>query len=116
MTAFGGVILVCSTTGNGDPPDSADRFYRKLRRRRDPVNLEGVNFAVLALGDTNYDKFCHCGKIINSKMLEHGASAFHELGCADEAMGLETVVDPWRDGLLAALVTLKSQYGGRSGE
>ena len=51
------VVIVCSTTGNGDPPDNAERFWRYIRRRRDPPNLNGMKFTVLALGDTNYDRF-----------------------------------------------------------
>lgn len=42
-------------------PAPCARFYRKLRRRTNkPDMLEGVRFAVLGLGDTNYSQFW-CG-------------------------------------------------------
>lgn len=31
------LVLVCSTTGAGDPPDNAQLFYRKLRRKKQKV-------------------------------------------------------------------------------
>jgi len=32
------VIIVCSTTGNGDAPESADYFWRKVKNRKQPKN------------------------------------------------------------------------------
>ena len=52
------VVYVVSTTGNGDPPDNADKLWRYLRRRTQPKDLLArQKFAVLGLGDSNYDKF-----------------------------------------------------------
>ena len=63
------VIILCSTTGAGDPPDNADRFWRAIRKRSmAETAFEGVKFSVLALGDTNYDKFCQAGKRINKRL------------------------------------------------
>lgn len=52
------VIVVCSTTGNGDPPDNAGKFWRFVKRRTQPTDLLAkLRFTVLGLGDTNYDRF-----------------------------------------------------------
>jgi len=94
------VVIVCSTTGNGDPPNNADRFWRWLRRRTHDSDLfRGMRFAVLALGDTNYDKWCHAGRNIAKRMLELSAEQFYITGCTDEQVGLESVVEPWIEGL-----------------
>ena len=51
-------IIVVSTTGNGDPPDNAQMFWRHIRRPAQPKDyLANVYFAVLGLGDSNYTKF-----------------------------------------------------------
>jgi sulfite reductase alpha subunit-like flavoprotein len=52
------VIIVCSTTGNGEPPDNAGKFWRFVKRRTQPKDmLANLAFTVLGLGDTNYDRF-----------------------------------------------------------
>ncbi|GLD92694.1 hypothetical protein PINS_up001273 [Pythium insidiosum] len=97
------VVVVCSTTGNGDPPDNAAKLWRFLKRRTQPKDLlQHVVFTVLGLGDTNYDKFCYMGKSIDKRMTELGAQRFYDMCAADEAMGLEDSVEPWLDGLWGA--------------
>lgn len=52
------LVCVVSTTGNGDQPDNSDRFWRFIRRRTQPTDLlTNLRFGLLALGDTNYNKF-----------------------------------------------------------
>ena len=52
------VIIIVSTTGNGDPPENASKFWRKIRRRTQKSDLcSSIRFTILGLGDTNYDKF-----------------------------------------------------------
>ena len=92
-----GVIVVSSTTGNGDAPENAGRFARYIKRKStvDIMPFRHCAFAVLGLGDTNYDKFCAVGKLADKKMLELGGTRAKALGLADEATGLEDVVEPW---------------------
>ncbi|XP_046851855.1 methionine synthase reductase-like isoform X2 [Xenia sp. Carnegie-2017] len=56
-----------------------------------------------SLGDTNYTNFCNCSKNLNSRLLELGATHFYPPGFADDAVGLELVVEPWIEGLWPAL-------------
>lgn len=97
-----GVILVASTTGNGDAPENAGRFMRYIKRKQtiEAQPFRHVQYAVLGLGDTNYDQFCNTGKTIDKKLAELGGKRAMPLACADEATGLEDVVEPWVDSVL----------------
>jgi len=55
------VIIVCSTWGEGEQPDNAEELW-KFANSEAASRLEGVHFAVCALGDTSYELFCESGK------------------------------------------------------
>ncbi len=91
------LIVVCSTTGNGDAPENADSWWRGVKLRSAAKDLfNGIDFVVLGLGDTNYDKFCHMGKSIDKRLGELGGTRKMPLTCADEATNLEETVERWR--------------------
>ena len=66
------VIVVSSTTGNGDPPHNAQAFYTHLSE--DEPDLSATRFAVLALGNSNYPNFAQCGKDFDNLLAERGSS------------------------------------------
>ncbi len=55
------VIVVCSTWGEGEQPDNAEELWT-FANSESASRLEGVSFAVCALGDTSYEFFCESGK------------------------------------------------------
>uniref|UniRef100_A0A8C1YTW4 Methionine synthase reductase n=1 Tax=Cyprinus carpio TaxID=7962 RepID=A0A8C1YTW4_CYPCA len=98
------VVFVVSTTGDGDPPDTAQKFVRKIKNKSLPHHhFSHLRYALLALGDTNYANFCNGGKTIDSRLQQLGAKHFYATGHADDGTGLEVVVDPWIEGLWDAL-------------
>lgn len=98
------VVFVVSTTGEGDPPDTMCKFMRRLKKKTLPGNhLENCRYALLALGDTNYTNFCNNGKALDKRLLQLGARQIYDTGYADDAVGLELVVEPWIEGLWPAL-------------
>uniref|UniRef100_A0A4W4DU58 Methionine synthase reductase n=1 Tax=Electrophorus electricus TaxID=8005 RepID=A0A4W4DU58_ELEEL len=100
----GPVVFIVSTTGDGEPPDTALRFVRKIKNRSlTGDHFSHLRYALLALGDTNYANFCNCGKTIDRRLQELGAKHFYATGLADDGTGLEVVVDPWIEGLWEAL-------------
>jgi sulfite reductase (NADPH) flavoprotein alpha-component len=61
------LIVIAATWGEGDPPSRAARGYNDLMS--DPtLRLDGVQFAVLALGDTAYVEFCAIGKALDARL------------------------------------------------
>ncbi|KAJ1979242.1 hypothetical protein H4R34_002910 [Dimargaris verticillata] len=100
FTAEDVYVFVVSTTGDGDPPDNATKFWRYLRRlAKKGADWSHVRYALLGLGDTNYDNFCNGGRRLDQKLQEIHAQTFYPRGLADDATGLEEVVEPWCQGL-----------------
>jgi sulfite reductase (NADPH) flavoprotein alpha-component len=71
------LLVIVSTWGDGDPPDSAARFHTALMAESAP-RLKHLRFAVCALGDTSYEKFCQCGKDFDRRLAELGGRRLTE--------------------------------------
>lgn len=98
------LVVVVSTTGTGDPPDTAHKFVKKIQDKTLPGDFFAhLRYGLLGLGDSEYTYFCNGGKVIDKRLQELGAQHFYDTGHADDCVGLELVVEPWIDGLWAAL-------------
>lgn len=68
----GNLLVITSTWGEGEAPARAVPFLNALLAE-DAPRLETVNFAVLALGDRAYAKFCETGHQIDARLEALGA-------------------------------------------
>ncbi|HEX5957603.1 MAG TPA: flavodoxin domain-containing protein, partial [Hyphomicrobiaceae bacterium] len=66
------LLVVTSTHGEGDPPQTAVGFFEFLEGRKAP-QLPHVRFAVLALGDSTYERYCEAGKRVDRRLEALGA-------------------------------------------
>ncbi|WP_445324098.1 flavodoxin domain-containing protein [Pseudomonas sp. CBC3] len=77
------VLFILSTYGEGEAPDNAARFERRLLH--DALDLSSLEFAVLALGDRQYTHFCGFGQRIDTRLRELGALSLFDRLEADRA-------------------------------
>jgi len=94
------IAIVTSTYGDGEMPDNAQAFWNFLASEMAP-KLETVEFSVLALGDTNYAKFCQAGKEFDRRLEELGAKRVHDRIDCD--VDYEEKSKLWFDGLMKAM-------------
>lgn len=64
-------LFVVSTTGEGDAPDTAVGFARRVMRGA--VDLHGLSYGVLSLGDRSYAHYCAFGSALDGWLHRHGA-------------------------------------------
>jgi len=67
------LMIVTSTTGDGEVPDNAITFWENLSNLSE-LNISNLKYGVLALGDSSHYDFCNAGKIIDEKLKELGAN------------------------------------------
>jgi sulfite reductase (NADPH) flavoprotein alpha-component len=67
------LLIISSTHGEGDPPQSALGFFEFLEGRKAP-KLAQIRYAVLALGDSTYEFYCEAGKRIDRRLEALGAT------------------------------------------
>jgi len=97
------VLVITSTYGDGDPPDNAKPFWERIRNGTAPT-IADLQYAVLALGDSSYPKFCAFGKAVDERLEAMGGKRAHaRLDCD---VDFET---PFKSWIITALQALAGQ-------
>jgi sulfite reductase (NADPH) flavoprotein alpha-component len=75
------LIVIAATWGEGEPPGRAACAYNELMGEGAP-RLDGIEFGVLALGDTAYAEFCAAGRKIDERLAALGGKrAIERVDC-----------------------------------
>jgi len=77
LARTGRALFIASTTGEGDPPDPALAFVRDVMAG--DASLDGLHYAVLALGDRSYAHYCGFGHQLDQWLRGSGASPLFDL-------------------------------------
>lgn len=87
------VLVVTSTTGQGELPESIAPLYEGIRDMYQPH----LRYGVIALGDSSYEHFCGGGKKFDALLQEQGAQRIGEMLMIDAAEDPEpeSVSNPW---------------------
>ena len=94
------LVVIAATWGEGEPPGRAARVYNELMGEGAP-RLDGVEFGVLALGDTAYAEFCAIGKRIDERLEALGGKRVADRVDCD--LDFAAPAAQWVDGTLKAL-------------
>lgn len=86
--------IVCSTHGDGDPPEPAAPFFDALSSEQAP-QLKGLKYAVLALGDSTYEQFCTAGLNLDRRLAELGAERLQP--CIECDVDYKGAAEAWVD-------------------
>eukprot|EP00820_Chromera_velia_P016650 Cvel_6332.t1-p1 / transcript=Cvel_6332.t1 / gene=Cvel_6332 / organism=Chromera_velia_CCMP2878 / gene_product=Sulfite reductase [NADPH] subunit beta, putative / transcript_product=Sulfite reductase [NADPH] subunit beta, putative / location=Cvel_scaffold307:57133-62682(-) / protein_length=954 / sequence_SO=supercontig / SO=protein_coding / is_pseudo=false len=113
------VFMVC-TAGQGEFPGNAKKLWTSLTELDSARCLEGMNFAVFALGDRHYwpdpQFFCKSGRDLDERLAYLGASRLVDVGLGDDqdTDKYEEGYGKWEPGLWEALGLVKE--GGAAEE
>ncbi|HEY8961470.1 MAG TPA: flavodoxin domain-containing protein [Luteolibacter sp.] len=101
LVSMKSVAILTSTYGDGEPPDNAAALHSAIMAAEGNI-LEGVQFSVFALGDSNYPAFCQCGKDFDAKLETLGAKRLAPR--VDGDSDFDAPFATWSESLLGSLV------------
>ncbi|MGF1739237.1 FMN-binding protein MioC [Photobacterium satsumensis] len=97
-------LVVCSTHGAGEYPDNFQPFAEQLLNQK--PDLTALRYAVIGLGDSNYDTFCAAARKIDQQLATLGAIRLGERLEIDVSQDpvpedpAETWLENWKNNLL----------------
>jgi sulfite reductase alpha subunit-like flavoprotein len=97
------LLCVCSTTGQGDVPDNMTKFWKKIMKKNMPNDsLQNVEFCVIGLGDSSYEKYNFIAKKLYKRFIQLGATPLLDSCLCD---------DQQNDGLKAHTLNGSKTFG-----
>jgi sulfite reductase (NADPH) flavoprotein alpha-component len=94
------LVVVISTQGEGEPPESAHELFKYFQGKRVP-QLENLKYAIFGLGDSSYDRFCQAARDLDELLEKQGAQAL--LGRVDADVDFQQHSVSWQGEILQIL-------------
>ncbi|MFC4517040.1 bifunctional cytochrome P450/NADPH--P450 reductase [Streptomyces ehimensis] len=108
LSAVEGPVVIVAASYNGRPTDDAAEFVASLDGL-EPGSLDGVQYAVLGVGDRNWAAtYQRVPSLIDERLTAAGATPLLERGAADASGDFAGAVGRWTDDLWTALL---ERYG-----
>lgn len=107
------ILLICSTTGQGELPRNCKKFFKFLLRRNLPSNfLEHIKFSTCGLGDSSYALYNLAIRKFHARLKQLGAAELCERAECDEQSpeGQEAYYNAWEKLVFEAL---KKKYSNK---
>ena len=104
-------VIIASTYGEGEAPEAVRPFYEQLCLERFPC-CENLSYAVLALGDSNYEHFCKFGIDLDNKLASLAGTRLCERTDCD--MDYESAFEQWKSTLYRSLDDIVTAGPARS--
>ncbi|WP_138464280.1 flavodoxin domain-containing protein [Poseidonocella sp. HB161398] len=103
LAAEGFAVVITSTYGEGELPETTQPFYDALKESR--PDLSGLRFAAFGLGDSTYETYGNGIDIVAALLAELGAVQVGETGRHDAAktVTLTDAATGWAEGLQPTL-------------
>lgn len=99
LTQAKNLLVIISTWGDGDPPETAETFYKTFMSEK--VDFSQTKFSVCALGDSSYEQFCEIGKQVDTRLEALGAQRVQNRVDCD--VDYEDSYNSWVEASLSAI-------------
>ncbi|EGW33630.1 uncharacterized protein SPAPADRAFT_135972 [Spathaspora passalidarum NRRL Y-27907] len=100
------LIVICSTTGQGELPRNSKKFMKFILKKKLPYDLfQHLRLTTLGLGDSSYTKFNYAIRKIHARLVQLGCQELSPRCEADEmsAEGTDGYYQEWENQLIEAL-------------
>ncbi|CUS47823.1 MAG: flavodoxin MioC [Idiomarinaceae bacterium HL-53] len=88
QTALNAIWLLCvATHGAGEYAESIQAFIEDITQEQ--PQLDGIQYAVVAVGDSSYDTFCQAGKDVDALLQSLGARPITDMLMIDMMLNAE---------------------------
>jgi sulfite reductase (NADPH) flavoprotein alpha-component len=98
------LVVVISTQGEGEPPESAHELFKFLKGKRVP-RLDQLKYAIFGLGDSSYELFCQAARDLDALLSRQGAGAL--LNRVDADVDFQQPSANWQGEILQILEKLQ---------